>query len=370
MKRLSGTSLSPDVLDTHAYICDLINVEYPVLQLWTDGKSNWIYLWCDRGVAGTNRWLVFTASRPSMIRYLERKMTMKDLVIEAAVRFVLDTSQPVSFGDAQESGKRRHRRTVTRTALDQLQQYLPSDDSYFDEELTSDLDLSKQLTPTNYSVPIAGDWFGQDFTFLFKSYERLYAFFYATQPRFVRTLSHNLERLLRSPWTGGFSRVNLFAMLPRQVPGLHSLKVERMEYASPGEVKFEAISSVGDSVRVATNRLVEHEESVLAAVKDLKRTLTDAGVNSRDLSLVDDKNTPISPVHRSNIEDACGRIASLLNVETEFATLRHHSPNIVVFAKAVASFIRQLTKLADLERQGMLNFSALAPSSQHPDTKN
>lgn len=361
MKRVTGKRLSPDVLDLHTHICDLINVEYPVLQLFTDGKRNWIYLWCEKGAAGVNRWLVFPTSRSLLVQYLEGKAAMKTLVIESPQYFILDTSQPLSFGVAKDDSKARHRRNVTRVTLDQLAEYLPADDSYFDEELTSDLDLSKDLTPSTYSVPIAGDWFGQDFTHLFKAYERLYAFFYSTQPRFVRTLSQNLARLLRSPWTGGYSRVNLFTMLSRQVPGLHSLKVQHIQYASPGEVQFEAIGSVGESVRVATNSLVRHDEAVTEASKRISKTLTDAGLNKADLSEVDDRNAPLNPAQRTTLEEACAAIGSLLGIQTELATLRQHSPNIVVFAKAVVSFVRQLTKLANLQREGMLNFPSGKP---------
>jgi hypothetical protein len=363
VKGLRGTRLPPDVLDAHTHICDLINVEYPVLQLFTDGKRNWIYLWCERDIAGANRWLVFPTSRTLLVQYLESKATMRKLVIESRLHFILDTNQPFSFLIEKEKPHRRHRRNVTRVTLDQLADYLPSEDSYFDKELTSDLDLSKELTPTLYSVPIDGDWFSQDFTFLFKVYERIYAFFYSTQPCFVRTLSQNLERSLRSPWTGGYSRINLFSMLARQVPGLHSLKVQHIKYASPGKVTFEAISSVGESVRVATNALVEHEEAVTGASKRINKVLTEAGLNRTDLSEVSDANAPLNAIQRAALDDMCDLIAAHLGVTTEFATLQEHSPNIVVYAKAVVSFVRQLTKLASLHQQQMLDFSQSASTS-------
>lgn len=242
-----------------------------------------------------------------------------------------------------------------------LTEYMPAEDSFFDAELTTDLDLSKELTPSSYAVQIDGEWFGQDFTYLFKIYERLYAFFYSTQPRFVRTLSQNLQRLLRSPWIGGYSRVNLFYVLPRHVPGLHSLKVEHIKYASPGEVKFEAIYSVGESVRIATNALVENEAAIIEASKRINRTLTDTGLKRRDLSLVSDQDAPIGAIQRRTLEETCAEIARLLCATTELRALREHSPNIVVYAKAVLALIRQLSKLGVLQQQGLLTFSKKAP---------
>lgn len=300
-----------------------------------------------------------------MVEYLTGSVTMRKLLEVANPLYVLDTAQPFSFAATWPDSQKKFKRSVTRVSLDEVGEYLPSEDSYFDPELTPDLDLSKELMPSTYSVPIDGDWFGQDFTYLFKAYERLYAFFYSTQARFVKTVSSNLERLLRSPWIGGYSRLNLFLLLPRHVPGLHSLKVRHIQYASPGEVKFEAISTVGDSIRVATLSLVQNEEAVTEQAKRITRTITAAGLNQTDLSAVSDENAPLNAMQRATLKEAGDCIAGLLGIQVELSTLRSHSPNVVVSSKAVVSFLRQLAKLAKLQREGML---AYPESSVHtPD---
>ena len=98
-------------------------------------------------------------------------------------------------------------------------EYFPNKDSYFDPDMAPDVDLSQDLLSKKFNVPIAGNWFGRDFEYLFKRYERLYAFFYATQPRFVRTINATLHRVMRAPWRGGYSRVNMFTRLAEVLPG-------------------------------------------------------------------------------------------------------------------------------------------------------
>lgn len=106
MKSLTGSRLPPDVLDKHTHICDLINVEYPVLQLFSDGRRNWIYLWCDQRT-DINRWLVFPTTRSLMVQYLEAKVTMRKLVQASSLHLMLDTNQPFSFEFFDEDQQRR-----------------------------------------------------------------------------------------------------------------------------------------------------------------------------------------------------------------------------------------------------------------------
>lgn len=56
----------------------------------------------------------------------------------------------------------------------------------------------------------------------------------------------------------------------------------------------------------------------------------------------------------SALQAACNLIGVNLDVVSEFGALRTHSPNSVVYSKAVLSFVHQLDRLADLYRQHML----------------
>jgi hypothetical protein len=355
MNRLDGKSVSTDMLDSHNHICDLINVEFPVLSLYTDGRRNWIYLWCDNE-RGKNRWMIFTTSRDLLISYLHMKETMLALVKSAPAIWVLENSDWYFSSSHKEKQIRKSKRSLKRVALSQLTEYLPSEDSYFDKSLTDDLDLTRDLVPSVFDLPIKGEWFNADFVYTLRRYERLYAFFYAARPRFVKPIELTLSRLLRSPWMGGFSRYNLFEHLWRQIPGIHSLKVAHAQYASPGEFQFEAIESIGDSIRDSTLLLIENWNAVDVCCERIRKILKQAKLNKVDLSKFTDSVIRLDDAERQSLIDDCLSIGTTLKVLEEFNTLCTHSPNTVVYSKAVLSFVVQLDRFADLQRTGLLDF--------------
>lgn len=364
MNKLEGKSLSTDHLDSHNHICDLINIEFPVLSLYTDGRRNWIYLWCDRNERGTNRWMVFPTSRGLLVAYLHKETSMLTLVKEAPTIWVLENSDWAYSDSNKDKQAKKAKRHLKRVALDLLKEYLPTEDSFFDPTLTDDLDLNRDLVPSVFDLPIKGEWFNADFVYTLKRYERLYAFFYAARPRFVKPIELTLSRLLRSPWMGGFSRYNLFEHLWRQIPGIHSLKVAHAKYASPGEFQFEAIASIGDSIRDSTLLLIEKREAVEVSCERMRKVLKQANLNKADLSKFTDSVVRLDDSQMKGLLDDCKSIADTLKVCEEFDTLRTHSPNTVVYSKAVLSFVGQLDRFADLQRNGLLNFPSIVDRGQ------
>ena len=355
-----GSRLSPNLLDEHNHVCDLINVQAAVLSLYSDGKRNWIYLWCDTDNSGTNRWMLFSASRKSLVEYLKGGTTLLKVLKKSAPYLILDKTRTAV--ETQPDGSRhiKYRRTLTSfTDLEQVERYLPTPESYFDPELTEDIELEQQLAPDLYEVPIRGVWFSEDFEALFRSYERVYALIYATKPRFVRTIGDRLGSLLRAPWTGGFSRVHMYSQLARHLPAIHTLKIDKLKFASPGEVKFEALEAVGDSIKEAVLKFVDHEEDIWHHVKAAKALLTRKKLNKSDLSDVNDAGTGLLRDELRFLKTECDQIADILGVKEEFETLRSYSPNVVVYCKAVNSFVKQLSRLAKFQQDAMLNLRRL-----------
>jgi hypothetical protein len=330
-------------------------VEYPVLSLYTDGRENWLYLWGDRTALRT-RWFLFTVSRELLVAYLKQGESLRTLIEKARRLWTLELLHSATL--TRSGRKAKPRRYLWTTDLGKIKSYMPSEDSHFDGDLTADLDLSKELVPDKFNLSIEGIWFGVDFQYLFRRYERLYAFFYATRPRFVRPIDVTLRRLLRAPWTGGFSRVNLYSQLATQIPGIHALKVEKINYASPGEVRFEAIASIGESIREATTALLANQEEINIHVKKIRKIITAGKLAKVDLSNLSDKDIQLEATALTDFENGCAAIAKCLGLRQELKTLRTHSPNFIVYGKAVLSLVRQIDKLAELHRLGMLSTSA------------
>ena len=122
-------------------------------------------------------------------------------------------------------------------------------------------------------------------------------------------------------------------------------------------MKFEAIASIGKSIHKTVMMYIEAQPVVHMHAKKIKHILTSAGFNKRDLSEMPESGIRFSRPQRENLEVALHTIAEQLAVTNEFDSLRAHSPNTVVFAKGVLTFLRQVDKLSILQDQGLLNFS-------------
>ena len=358
MNTFKGSRLSTDLLETHHYICDLVHLEFSLVSLYSDGRRNWIYLWCDTNSADRQRWLVFAISRKALVAYLEKEKSLLNAANNANLLLVLEERTGFHDPDSRDQRKRKPRRYLWQVTPESVAGYLPTTHSFFDPDLAPDLDLNKQVIPTKYDLPISGTWFGRDFEYLFKRYERIYAFFYATRPRVFKTVNESLAKLLRMAWTGGASRVHLYSRLAEIIPGIHSLKVEKLQFASPGDIQFEAIQSIGHSIRLTTLLYIEHEATIEESHKSIKKILTAAHLNKTDLSEFSDQGIRLDERQWEKMIQSCATIGKALQIEEELASLKEHSPNSVVYAKAVNSFVRQVMKLATLQKDDMLNFAS------------
>jgi hypothetical protein len=349
-----------DELDSHTYICDLVYVEFPVLSLYSDSRNNWLYLWHDTNKSGVDQWLLFKASRDDLSDYLRKKKSLRS-IIDSATRLLLLEMRAGEF--EQKSHARapaRPRRNLWQVNSDEFAAALPAKDSYFDSSLTEDLDLSKDVLPRDYAVPIDGTWFERDFEFLFKRYRRLYSFFYATRPQFVRTVAHKLFQALRAPWRGGYSRLNLYTRLSEDIPAQHTLRVAELEFASPGHVSFEALPGIGESIAKSLLLYLENEEAISHASNTIARELKRTGLATRDVSELSDEQLGVYAATFAELHQCCNTIATALHVSNEVHTLRQASPNTATYSKAVNSFVRQVSMLASLQRQEMLDLTRVS----------
>lgn len=358
MKTLTGTRTPILQLDSHIHICDLIYLEGSVLSLFRDEKQNWLYLWCDTDGELAERWLVFPVTRSNLVAYLGKHKPLKDLVVAAARTLVLETQAKEEFdANGGSKGFSTHRKLMQIASLDVIAEYLPTSKSYFDEELAPDIELTKEINPESYDVPIDGQWFLSDLDRFSNVYSQLYAFFYCTKPRFVANIGEKVKRYLSSPWTGGYSRINLFDALKASVPSLHDLEIKRIQYASPGEIRIEALSSVGASVADAVKRYLATKRDVEMVEKKINTLLSSKQLKKKDLSAFTNEKLPIAQSDVEFFKNQSDIIANMLGVEEEFHRLNAYSPNAVVAAKVLLALVSRVRRIAEFEHDGLLDLN-------------
>ncbi len=358
MKPLKGVRETLGLLDKHIYMCDLVYLEGPILSLFRDHKQNWLYLWCDTDNLEKERWLLFPVSRTDLIDYLEKRTRLLDLVRKNVPRYLLDFKQKV---DDEKSGGRddsvaTYRHLVRIADMQFIQEYLPTERSYFNEELAPNISLAQELNPGTFEVPIKGDWFISDLDNFSNLYSQLYAFFYCTKPQFITDIGARVKRYLTAPWQGGFSRVHLFDALARMIPSIHDLKIKKIYYASPGGVNIEALSSVGDRIRETVLEFIKNQNEIKSSIKRINAFLSSSKLRKVDLSSVRDDQLMLPKEEIAFLHEEIGSVIDALSMRNEWSDIASHSPNVVVSSKVLLAVITRVERLAEFQRSGLLDY--------------
>ncbi len=357
MKKIDGNRIEIRMLEKHSHICDLIFFDGPLLSLYSDRRTNWLYLWADTDEKQTNRWIIFPVVRKDLVAYLNKGESLLSLVTKANRHLILDDTRKSVLGESGKTSRESHRTLRSISDISVINHYMPSSESFFDETLTTDISLNETLQPESYQVPIDGRWFISDLDKFSKAYGNVYAFLYATRPQFITNLSEKVGRFLRSPWTGGYSRVNLFSAMEQLIPAVHGLEIRKISYASPGDIEIEALKSVGDDIKRTTLNFLTHRVEIREATKAINQTLSELSLRRRNVSTVSDEALGVSVDHLSFLNLKCTSIADFLGLGIEISSIKHQSPNTVIFSKAVLAVVRQLDRLVDFQMQGLLDLN-------------
>ncbi len=351
---INGHRESVSFIDKHSFICDLIDIEGPLLSLYRDQKRNWFYLWCDTNNIDRERWLVFEITRPIFASYLDRSCSLLDCLTSSKTIYCLEKHTTLPSTPDTTS---KVVRSIHRVIFNAIKQYHPSNESYFDPKFAPDLSLNQEILPTRFEVPIGGDWFITDLDKFCKTYSNLYAFFYCTKPRFVGNIIETLRKALTAPWEGGFSRVHLFHRLSRSIPSFHDMRIRQMEYASPGKVAFEALGSVGQDIKQSLDFYIVNKVAIELAAKRINDTLSVLKVRRVDLSKFNNNHFVDYEEEISIFQNSINTIANLLSIEAQLSLIEELSPNSVVAAKATLALLTPIQKLAEYEVNGLLNIT-------------
>jgi hypothetical protein len=351
---IEGNRQKVSMLDSHEYVCTLIDVEIPILSLYRDQKHNWFYLWCDTNNVDTNRWLVFDVSREQFALYLNKKISLRTVISESSKLLCLDV---VIKEEKTKKGDTRKNRILLEVNVEQIQNYLPAEDSIFDSDYSPDISLEQELMPSKFKVEIGGEWYLGELDKFTKIYHGLYGFLYCVKPRFVTNLGAVLERTLHAPWEGGFSRLNLFDRLVKSIPSFHDTRITRMEYASPGGLTFEALASVDQDIKKIAKKYVLNRTNLLNGIKKVNMFLSKNKLRKENLSKKKDEDIDLIFGEWSTFKKNLLEIVQHLDIENEFENVKKYSPNSIVSSKVLLALVSQISRLVEYEDTGMLNIT-------------
>jgi hypothetical protein len=331
MNPLPGQSIDVFPIAGLLKIRDLEYYDGPLLsQFKHDRGDHYLYYWCDCDQTA-NRWMVLRVSETSIIRLLNR-FTPLDYIIPQSCQ-----DDFVYFIDLDELG------SLLGSALCLIDQipvdYQPRPGVYLDYEPARD--------DRSYSVLIEGSLTNEQLSEIPSRYTQAYSFLYV-----ANVLQRGQHQSF--PWRGGFSSMHFYRGLPNLVPAEDRAKVEALQYASPGFIRFSIHRPTASSLGKRIAKYLDRQSPEHQCISRLLGYIAENKLN--DLR-EEHRNTTDPEWERYNAELFSRTRELLESLEiSEPQRLMPAMGSSFEVAKMTLSFTRRLSELTGFVRDGLVRF--------------
>lgn len=270
---IEGTRVDGRSLQNFIWNADLIAFDGPLLSLFkSDDGGDFLFSWLDCDER-RHLWCIIPIGRENLRGYLTKQISLLQVLREskAIVTFYSNVSA--------------RRSCFLRTTWNKLPvAYLPSEDSYLSDELSTD--AAKRLgidLPCDYSIALDGELYLEDLESIPKLYQQLYSFHYGLEHLSRYAVRDVIARHMRR-FRGGFSVVNLFTGLRSVTPSIHRARLVELKYNSPGHIKLNMLPSMAESIAASTESIlgIEEFEKTEALYKSVYKFFRDAKLSGFD----------------------------------------------------------------------------------------
>lgn len=205
---------------------------------------------------------------------------------------------------------------------------------------------------------IDGEWELTDFGQFQQKYSDIYTFLISTKnwSDIDTTLSEKKrieDAFNKRPFMGGFSYVHLFKDLSNSVPRNDRLNLNKINYASPGEIEVFGQDEIFDIISDLIPHFLSIRVDLDKKYSELKKYLTERGLSrlSGDHFLASDANA-------FYIKNQAEAISFMLGAFEFEKILKLSQNNALVATKVVLAFYRRLSDAATYFAQGRVKYPA------------
>lgn len=246
MIKLKGKTISTGEMPKFNWYADIIDFDGPLLSLFKgEGNTDALYMWVDNDTR-RNRWCIIPVNRITLNNYLQKKTSLKEVVLSA---------KKVIFFNLFEGVNGLIKRSCVEVVRDDFPaDYLPDEDAYLSDMIATPeaVRLRDEITE-NYMLGIDNELYTDDLSTIPYIFQQLYSFHYALEHLAVESVKNRVVSLLSS-WTGGASAVNIFTGLRSLIPTIHRPQVNAIKYNSPGYIELNLLPKIAKSVEFSMDR--------------------------------------------------------------------------------------------------------------------
>ena len=197
-------------------------------------------------------------------------------------------------------------------------------------------------------LPESGSWSLHDLYVFPHAYEQCYAFIYCLDTeapaRDVEAIDY---AVLNYPWKGGYSYVNFYAVLQRQVPAKARPRIKSIHKASPGWIDLLLNLDAAKQVALAVATLSGATAAAAAAYgKAYKILLSLKTERERARS----QQLQLSQAQIKSMRGVCDELAKSMGFKS-LADLNRKTSNIEVSMKLLAAQYRRMKTLVEFEQK-------------------
>lgn len=207
---------------------------------------------------------------------------------------------------------------------------------------------SNTQKPYRIVLPEAGSWSLHDLYVFPHAYEQCYAFIYCLDTELpARDLEAINYAVLNYPWKGGYSYVNFYALLQRQVPVRARPRIKSIHKASPGWIdlllNLDAAKQVALAVASLSGATVAAAAACAKAYKILLSLKTErAHARTQQLQL--------TQAQIKAMRSVCDELAKAMGFKS-LPDLNRKTGNIEVSMKLLAAQYRRMKTLVEFEKK-------------------
>lgn len=339
---LKGTPVDARSLPTYTWNADLIDFDGPLLSLFkTDEGQDVLFSWidCDKKM---NRWCIVPIHRELLWNYLNEKVTLRSVFLEATRILV--------FHSGKDSKRRRF------LSIESLPDaYLPESDSFLRPEISTS--AAKRLiadTPQDKILKLNGELYLDDLAGIPKLYQQLYSFHYGLEHLARPAVRGSVERLM-SQWRGGIGAVNLFSGLKSVTPSIHRARLLQLQYNSPGFIRLSLLPKLARQIGLAMEK-IESDESFLKS-ENLYREIYKYFKDHKIAGLEDERSLlekTLLPHQVNALQGYVERFISVMGWESYQNDFNSLQMSAVSQLRMLCAYYRRIRKLREFVTQGKL----------------
>jgi len=200
--------------------------------------------------------------------------------------------------------------------------------------------------PYRIVLPVAGDWTLHDLYVYPHAYEQCYAFIYCLDTELPARDKEAIDyAFLKYPWKGGYSYVNIYSVLLRQVPVRARPRIKSFHKASPGWIDLLLNLDAAKEVAVSVAALSAAAVAATTAYKKAYTLILSLKTEREKARL---QQLQLRTQQTKAIRASCEELAKALGFKS-LAELHKRTADPEVTLKLLAAHYRRMKTLVDFE---------------------